>query len=242
MTGQIAKGSEGIKMIAPGGKLYNDKDRAADDTLAAAVRKSFNNCNFVLSESQSEYAKIVNTRYMLDFSRANFNKAIRLNVEDSIRELWVKYELIKLDDIFKVIESGSRPQGGVEHYTSGALSLGGEHIDNTSGYINLSSPKYVPLDFYENAKVGKIRKGDILLCKDGARTGKVAIVRGELGQQPAMINEHVFLLRANNDITQYYMFQILFSEQGQYLLKQYITGAAQGGLNSSNLKQIKLPV
>ena len=100
----------------------------------------------------------------------------------------------------------------------------------------------MPLDFYRNAKSGKIQKGDILICKDGARTGKTAIVRNELGTQAAMINEHVFLLRANNNITQYYIFQILFSEIGQNLLKRYITGAAQGGLNRSNLTQIKLPV
>ncbi|MDE0553588.1 MAG: restriction endonuclease subunit S [Candidatus Poribacteria bacterium] len=37
-------------------------------------------------------------------------------------------------------------------------------------------------------------------------------------------------------------FLFLFSENGQNLLKQNITGSAQGGINSTNLKEIKIPL
>jgi len=40
---------------------------------------------------------------------------------------------------------------------------------------------------------------------------------------------------------QKYLFNLLFSQLGQELLKTNITGAAQGGLNSTNLKNIKIP-
>ena len=43
-------------------------------------------------------------------------------------------------------------------------------------------------------------------------------------------------------IKQFYIFYFLFSQEGQNLLKQNITGAAQGGLNSTNLKEIKIPL
>ena len=99
------KGNEGIKMLTPGGKLYDDKDRTAEDTLAAAVRSTFN-CdlfaNVLLNDSQSEYAKFMKTCDMLDFSRVSFDKALRLNVESNSSEFWGKYKLIKLGDIASV--------------------------------------------------------------------------------------------------------------------------------------------
>ncbi|MBQ7152051.1 MAG: N-6 DNA methylase [Synergistaceae bacterium] len=235
------KGNEGIQIIKPGGKLYNDKDRSAEGTLASIVRKNFEGLAPEISEDLGAYASFVNTKDMLDFSRVSFSKTIRLSATKSIN-LNTKYELKSIADIFPVIETGSRPEGGVEYISEGVLSLGGEHIDNVSGYIRLDSPKYIPVDFYNSKENGRVEKDDILICKDGARTGKVALVRDELDEQPAMLNEHVFLLRSGNTLIQYYVFQVLYSPTGQALLKSYISGAAQGGLNRTNLKQIKIPV
>lgn len=153
----------------------------------------------------------------------------------------VEGEKARLGDIAE-IETGTRPAGGVGSLTDGAYSLGGEHIDNNSGHLNLSSPKYVPISFYESATRGKVKENDFLICKDGALTGKVALVRDELKDKKAMINEHVFILRCNNVITQKYLFIFFYSSVGQALLKQNITGSAQGGLNSTNLKNISIPI
>ena len=178
---------------------------------------------------------------MLDFSRVSFNKAMMLSVTKPIT-FETKYELKYIADVFPVIESGARPEGGVDNIKDGILSLGGEHIDNDSGYLRLDSPKYIPVGFYDSKEKGKVQKDDILICKDGARTGKVAFVRDEFVDRPAMLNEHVFLLRSGDPTTQYYVFQLLYSPTGQALLKSYMTGSAQGGLNSTNLKQIKIPL
>ena len=156
-----------------------------------------------------------------------------------------KYELVRLGEIALEIQTAKRPDGGVGRYDSGALSLGGEHIDNTSGYVKLDSPKYVPIEFYEKFKTqnkGIVKKDDILLCKDGALTGKVALVRDEFTNQKVMINEHIFLIRCDSEIKQKYLFFILHSNIGQNLLKSKITGSAQGGLNQTNLKSIQIPL
>lgn len=57
-----------------------------------------------------------------------------------------------------------------------------------------------------------------------------------------MVNEHLFIVRCTERNTQMYLFYFLFSAQGQELLKQNITGAAQGGLNAKKLKSIKIPL
>lgn len=184
-----------------------------------------------------KYGKLVD---LIDFSNANFDKAIRF-VDENIIEIKSKYDLIQLKDFVK-IESGSRPSGGVALYKEGTLSIGGEHIDNFSGRINLQSPKYVPDNFYNEAKSGKVKANDILICKDGALTGKVAIVKEELNKNNAMVNEHVFIIRTDESkLLQMYLFEILHSQVGQQLLKQNVKKSAQGGLNQTNLLNVKIP-
>lgn len=237
--------------------LYNPSENYDSSKYAFALRKHLceqckkgKELNISLSEKLKEfYANEIDSRLfyskltdMIDFSRATFEKEIRLKK----KVVEVKYKegtnILKASNIFSIIESGSRPKGGVGNIVDGALSIGGEHIDNFNGYLNLSNPKYVPQDFFINAKNGKIKSNDILLCKDGALTGKVALVRDELDNKDAMVNEHVFVLRSSDLNTQLYLYNFLFSIYGQSLLKNNITGSAQGGLNSSNLKEIKIPL
>lgn len=234
--------------------LYNPNDAWDCSKFAFAIRKHiYGQCRkFSFGENEKEinadfngemgelfsFAKLSD---MVDFSRTEFDKAIKLTADKKI-EIVSKYPLVLFSSIVSTLETGSRPSGGVGLITEGALSLGGEHIDNSSGYLNLSTPKYVSLDFYNSASRGKLKKGDLLICKDGALTGKVAIVRDELEGKAAMINEHVFIVRCKDFITQYYLFELLYSAIGQSLLKANITGSAQGGLNSTNLKAIKIPL
>ena len=102
--------------------------------------------------------------------------------------------------------------------------------------------KYVPQEFYNKTQKGIINIGDILICKDGALSGKIAFVKKNFPYKNAMINEHLFLIRTNNAITQKLVFYFLYSDVGQMLLKSKITGQAQGGINRKNLLDIKIPL
>ncbi len=122
------------------------------------------------------------------------------------------------------------------------MSFGGEHI-GLNGDLVLENMKYVSEDYFNSTKRGVIKENDILICKDGALTGKVAIVRQKDINQKAMINEHLFRINENNSvINQYYLFNYLFSQEGQRQIKYGITGTAQRGLNRENLFKIKIPL
>lgn len=235
------KRAEGIQIIKAGGKLYDHDNRFAENTLAHYIRQMFERKDIAIADTHGEYAYMVNTVDMLDFGLIGFNKSIRTSIQKKV-EVNSKYPLVKLDIILSEIETGSRPKGGVGFINSGAYSLGGEHIGKDNGRLELKTIKYVPQDFFDNATRGKIKKHDILICKDGALTGKLCIVKDELKEIDAMVNEHVFIIRCNDLTTQFYVFQFLYSEFGQNLLKANITGSAQGGLNSTNLKNIKIPL
>ena len=84
----------------------------------------------------------VNLIDLMDFGKTNFDKAINLSTESRVK-ITSKYPLVRLGTLLNTIETGSRPNGGVGNLNEGALSLGGEHIHNTNGIINLVNPKFV---------------------------------------------------------------------------------------------------
>lgn len=220
--------------------LYNPVNMDDESKINHLIRQNFLGEIDEIPIDLQKFVSVSSLKNMIDFKKSQFDKAINLSAKNSV-EIVSKFELVRLGEIVQTIETGSRPSGGVGTLKEGVFSLGGEHIHNTNGTINLSNPKFVSRQYYKNSQKGKLVKNDILLCKDGALTGKVAFLNDELDGKDAMVNEHVFILRADDLITQKYIFYFLYSSIGQSILKQNITGAAQGGLNSTNLKNIKIP-
>lgn len=73
--------------------------------------------------------------------------------------------------------------------------------------------------------------GDVLVVKDGATTGKVALVKEDFPYSEASVNEHVFICRSKRDcLLPEYLFYHLFSFNGQNQIKKSIHGSAQGGI------------
>lgn len=133
-----------------------------------------------------------------------------------------------------ILISGLRPAGGA--VDKGIPSLGGEHITQ-DGRINFSdeNAKYIPEKFFRLMTKGKAEKDDILINKDGANTGKVAILKEKFYPDIA-INEHLFALRSKEFFDQRYLFYWMLSHLGQKQIKYRITGSAQPGLSSSFTK------
>lgn len=246
------KGDEGLKelhepYLSPLFERGNPQNEAKLNTL---ICKAFLKTLSDIPKDLQGYAGKARLIDMMDFEKVEFNKAISLNPSNSTQSemsnpfMNSKFELVRLKDFVLDIQTAKRPSGGVGKYENGALSLGGEHIDNKSGYIKLDNPKYVPIEFYESFALqdkGIVKQFDILICKDGALTGKIAMVRNEFIRKSAMINEHIFLLRCDNIAKQKYLFYILHSYSGQQALKSKITGSAQGGINKTNLESILIP-
>ncbi len=155
-----------------------------------------------------------------------------------------RWNMIALSNVLETLESGSRPKDGVAGITEGAISLGGGQI-GINGYLDLSKIPFVPLDFYKNATKGFVKDKDILICKDGALTGKVCITDFSIFKQAeVMINEHVFIVRGKKDIiNQGYLFYCLYSEAVQNQIKNLAYNkSAQPGLNKGHFECIKIPL
>ncbi|RLG66986.1 MAG: hypothetical protein DRO11_10680, partial [Methanobacteriota archaeon] len=154
----------------------------------------------------------------------------------SIPEDW---EVVRLGEV-AYFETGKRMKGGA--LKSGEVfSIGGEHITD-DGDIKFEPLRFVSKDFYLRMKKGKIKIGDILICKDGAKTGKTAFVR-HLPYQYCAVNEHVFIVRSKktNRLINQFLFFFIYSRYGQTQIRDVFHGLI-GGITQRDLFNLLIPL
>lgn len=135
----------------------------------------------------------------------------------------------KLEEILESLITGDRPKGGGKDEGS-YISIGGTEI-SSQGYIEIKDPQYIDNSFFEKISDSQLKKHDILMTKDGANSGEVAMV---WENKPNVVtNEHVMTLRLKEEVNPPYIFYYLLSHKGKTQLKGVITGSAQEGINKS---------
>lgn len=206
------KGAEGIQISQPGGLLYNDTDRYATDTIAAAVRFAFDNKQIELPEPKSKYCAYINTHDMIDFSRTSFNKAIKLTADKKI-EIKSKWPLVKLGDIAEVLKGKS--------ITSAQTKEGNiKVIAGGTDYAYLHSEANRPAN-------------TITISASGANAGFV-----NFWSEPIFASDCT-TVRGKNDLHTFFLYNFLISIQNQIFYLQ--KGSAQPHVYPDDLKQIQIP-
>lgn len=156
----------------------------------------------------------------------------------ALRELPAGWKWRSLRDLTANYFSGRRPKGGVAGIDVGPLSLGGEHLD-WSGYLNLATPRRIPESFADTIPACEVALNDILVVKDGATTGKTALVR-KLPER-AFVNEHLFVVRPTDEVLPRYLFYWLWSRPGFDQIMLDFRGAAQGGIGRTFVDKVAVP-
>lgn len=156
-------------------------------------------------------------------------------------ELPASWARIPLETLCMKLVTGRRPKGGVRGIDEGVLSLGGEHISER-GHVDVETPRFVPVDFTQQIRHALVSPADILIVKDGATTGKVAIADERFESTQAYVNEHVFLCRISQHIEPEYVFFFLRSEVGKAAILNDFRGAAQGGISRQFAQKVVVPV
>jgi type I restriction enzyme S subunit len=161
---------------------------------------------------------------------------------NGLHELPQGWAWATVDDTLLALESGSRPRGGVRGIREGIPSIGGEHVLYSGGF-DFTNTRYIPEEYYESMKKGKIARNDVLVVKDGATTGKTGFVSGSFPFSEAAVNEHVFILRVFEEYMEpTYLFFWMQSPFGQQCVKDNFRGTAQGGINTSFVKNSQIPI
>ncbi len=179
------KGNEGIVINTPGGMLYNDADRFAEDTISGMIRDSFSGKERTLSSCE-EYYRYANLRDMIDFTRLEFNKAIKTTVNKSIHS---KYSLIPVESLLVDINGNVTKVANKDIQPHGTIPVIAQNIDSLiSGYVETNEP-------IEDLPV--ILFGDHTCC---FKYIDFPFVRGADGTQ---------LLKVNNSVLPKYMYYVL---------------------------------
>jgi type I restriction enzyme S subunit len=180
--------------------------------------------------------------FTIDFEELKSKESLRLWIPFVLPKSKYKYD--KINNFLSICDSGSRPSGGIKDEDDGeAISIGGEQIGR-DGSLNLSKIPYVSFDFYKSSTKGKVQNNDILICKDGALTGKTCLVDFSLfPSKEVMVNEHVYILRGNSEVNQLFLFYYTTTDLFQSQVKDLAyKKKAQPGLNSDHFKKIKIPL
>ena len=150
------------------------------------------------------------------------------------------WKLERLEDFGIVLETGSRPKGGIDSSVeAGVPSLGAEAINGLAEF-DYNSLKLVPQDYYDKIKRGKSKGNHILVYKDGAYIGKVTIFRNDFPFKEYSINEHVFFLNTKDSDYQNYLYFTLHQKAFFSLMQNLNRNAAQPGLSQQDMNGIKV--
>ena len=226
------KGNEGIQIITPGGKMYDDADRAAEGTLANAIKKSFQGDAPSFREEVREYGAMVSTKNMLDFSRIDFNKAIRTSVRKPV-EIHSKYPIVKLSSVVEII-SGGTPDTKVPEYWGGDIPwLSVADFNNGNRFVK-TAEKHITQKGLENSNARFLNVGDIIISARGT-VGAVAQIA-----PPMTFNQSCYGLRGNDQIDNGFLYYVLSFERPY--IESLATGMKFPSIVKNTLDQIQIPL
>jgi type I restriction enzyme S subunit len=150
----------------------------------------------------------------------------------------------RLGDFLSVLETGFRPRGGLKGDTVGTISLGAQHVQS-AGICKGAEYRMIPSDFADSMRRGRLVEGDVLVYKDGGKPGNFIPHVSAFGYgfpvMTAVINEHVYRVRASEGISQSVLYWVLRSPWLDDEMRKRGTGVAIPGLNSSNFRDLPFP-
>ena len=212
-----------------------DEQKSIGKSLSDLTRKIQNlqNQNRILEQT----VQAIFQSWFVDFDGVN-------EFEDSelgkIPKGWITQ---KLGNVLIEIETGMRPKGGVSEIKSGIPSIGAESI-RSMGIFDFKKIKFVDEEFFNKMKRGIIKNRDVLLYKDGGKPGTFIPYVSFFGDgfpfETCVINEHVYRLRINDKLSQIFLYFWLSSGKIIHEMETRATGAAQPGLNSTQVKSLPI--
>jgi type I restriction enzyme M protein len=185
-----------------------------------------------LSVQEEIVAEIEGYQKIIDGARQvvdNYKPQIKIDPE---------WEMVELGKVLTFVSSGSTPKGGKDVYTvEGILFIRSQNI--LSGYHDFSDCVYIPEDVNQNMSRSNVQLNDVFLNITGASIGRSAVMDQSI---QANVNQHVAILRCNDQLLPLYLSLFLNSKNGQSQIFGMQAGASREALNYSQIKQIKLPI
>lgn len=156
-----------------------------------------------------------------------------VRISDGIPAGW---ERVRIEQVLTALESGGRPRGGALE-DDGIPSIGAENVIGLGQY-DYSKEKYVPEDYFAKMRRGVIQSRDVMLYKDGAYIGRSSMFGDGFPHSQCAVNEHVFILRADTDVGQSYLYFWLSQPETRQSVVNLNANTAQPGISQDKLKTL----
>ncbi len=232
------KGFEGIQIITSGGKMYDDKNREAEGTLAHAIRLSFDDKIPNFSKENSIYGCVRDTKDMFAFSKLNFTKEIKLTVEKKFRfncPIKKLSEMVDMrgGDLFPPRFQGEKDVSLIPFYKVGDMnSIGNEkYMNKSNNYVSENVLK-------EEIKAFIFQKDTIIFPKVGMAiyTNKKRIL-----SMPSSIDNNIMGIWVKNssELMPDFLYEYLCKNIN---LEDYANNANPPSISIDRLSEIKMPV
>lgn len=155
-----------------------------------------------------------------------------------IGEVPSHWEVKRLKDLVTKIGSGVTPSGGASVYQLSGIPLLRSQNIHFDG-LSLDDVAFISKETHDSMSNSKVSVGDVLLNITGASIGRAYFVEDWLIE--ANVNQHVCILRPNQNIQSKYLYFILRSNIGQEQISREQTGSGREGLNFEALKNFLIP-
>ena len=252
-----AKGSEGIKYLG-----VNNAESDEDELIVAnkgiksintplfdpininnpnkinhIIRENFTTGSPVIPSDLAPYVNTYNLWDMLDFSRVDFDKAIRTSgIESKITPIESKYPIVSVDKLAK-ISRGASPRpiekfltedvNGINWIKIGDVAVGEKYITHTAEKITNEGAE----------KSRRVKPGDFIV------SNSMSVGRPYISKIDGCIHDGWLLLsEISSDIDTEYFYYVLSSEIAQKQLFDSARGGVVKNLNISRMSSIKIPV
>jgi type I restriction enzyme S subunit len=146
---------------------------------------------------------------------------------------WVVKKGNKITD--KITKGQSPKWQGFEYQSKGVLFVTSENV--LDGFIDVSSPKYLPIEFNDKIKNSQLQKGDILINIVGASIGRCAVFN--LNVEFANTNQAVCVFRVDAENDSNYIASYFQLEHTQRRLLGNQVETARANLSLSDFRKFK---
>lgn len=189
------------------------------------------------NDNLEQRAQALFNSWFVDFEPFKDGEFVDSELGSTPKELPIVY----IGDIPHNIESGKRPKGGAT--LEGVPSIGAENIKGL-GYYDYSKTKYIPEEYAQTIKKGKINGYELLIYKDGGKPGYFIPNFSIFGEgfpfSEMYINEHVFILdlmdAGYNAFAYFYM-------RTPYIMNQLNSIGGKAAIPGINTKDVEcLPI
>ena len=197
-----------------------------------------------MNEILEELGQTLFKRWFVDFEFPNekgkpYKSSGGQMVETDFGEIPISWKYTFMSEVIYELESGNRPKGGITKLDEGIPSIGAENIIGL-GKFNYDNNKLIPEEFFNKMNRGIVKDKDVLLYKDGAQLGRKTMFGSGFPFTKCCINEHVFIIRSNEKISQEYLF---FWLDQNYMTSEIINlnaNSAQPGINKESVGRLPI--